>query len=320
MKTFTPTEAFDVYWHFATERQKIFHLRAAGTSSPWTDDPILQTYKFTCPYRAADRVSQYLIRNVIYSEQMPNSTDDSFLRIILFKLFNKISTWELILKEFGIPSASTFNISHYDELLSEMIESGQRIFSAAYIMPSGIKDPGFPKKHQNCLTLLSRMLDDNLPAKISASGSMEEAFLLLRGYPMIGNFLAYQFTIDINYSEITNFDENDFVMPGPGAVRGINKCCNLDTKGNEKDVISWMTQHQDDEFERLGLDFKKLWGRKLHLIDCQNIFCEVDKYLRVFRPSIKKNNAQKRIKQKYTQTLQPIDYFFPPKWGIKKLP
>ena len=36
-------------------------------SAPWTSDYILQTYKFTNTYRASDRVSQYLINNVIYT-------------------------------------------------------------------------------------------------------------------------------------------------------------------------------------------------------------------------------------------------------------
>ena len=39
----------------------IFELRADGGPGPWTDDPILQRYKFCNTFRASDRVSQYLI-------------------------------------------------------------------------------------------------------------------------------------------------------------------------------------------------------------------------------------------------------------------
>src|SRR5438270_6848698 len=62
-----PTAVFDSYWKFAAERQAIFHARAQGKRGPWTNDPVLEEYKFTNAYRAADRVSQFLIRNVIYS-------------------------------------------------------------------------------------------------------------------------------------------------------------------------------------------------------------------------------------------------------------
>src|SRR2546430_9607468 len=61
-----PTEVYETYWRFAAERQAIFFRRLAGLPAPWTSDPILARYKFTNVYRASDRVSQYLIRHVIY--------------------------------------------------------------------------------------------------------------------------------------------------------------------------------------------------------------------------------------------------------------
>jgi hypothetical protein len=66
-RVLTVSECFDTYWRFAAERQRIFHGRASGTPPPWTGDPILRQYKFTSVYRAADRVSQYLITDVIYA-------------------------------------------------------------------------------------------------------------------------------------------------------------------------------------------------------------------------------------------------------------
>ena len=65
-----------------------------------------------------------------------------------------------------------------------------------------------------------------------------------------------------------------------------------------------------------GLKFKNLWGRPLQLIDCQNIFCEVDKYSRLAHPEIKGVNRRKKIKQRYTPNLNTIHYWFPPKWGL----
>ena len=58
-------------------------------------------YKFTNAYRASDRVSQYLIRNVIYRDDMPKSPREVFFRIVLFKLFNKIDTWKLFEQVLG---------------------------------------------------------------------------------------------------------------------------------------------------------------------------------------------------------------------------
>lgn len=60
-------EVYDLYWYFAAERQNIFYNKLNGMEEPWTDDPILQEYKFCNAYRASDRVSQYLLKNVIYN-------------------------------------------------------------------------------------------------------------------------------------------------------------------------------------------------------------------------------------------------------------
>src|ERR1700687_4393143 len=80
-----PSHVFDTYWRFAAERQRIFHARAAGTPPPWTDDPILSAHRFTNAYRASDRVSQYLINEVVPGcDQDPV---DICFRILLFKFF-----------------------------------------------------------------------------------------------------------------------------------------------------------------------------------------------------------------------------------------
>ncbi|RZK34497.1 MAG: hypothetical protein EOO61_13480, partial [Hymenobacter sp.] len=92
------TYVMDTYWKFAAARQEIFFNRLAGKPL-LTIDPILLRHKFTNAYRAADRVSQYLIRAVIYQgDQLPH---ELLFRILLFKLFNKIDTWQLLEHELG---------------------------------------------------------------------------------------------------------------------------------------------------------------------------------------------------------------------------
>jgi hypothetical protein len=147
---------------------------------------------------------------------------------------------------------------------------------------------------------------------------MQEGFEKLRAYPTIGDFLAYQFITDINYSNITDFSEMEFVVPGPGARDGLRKCF-ADPGGlNEPELIRLMADLQEQEFARLGLDFQPLWGRRLQLIDCQNLFCEVDKYARVAHPQILGRTGRTRIKQKFEPTLASIDFFYPPKWKLNE--
>lgn len=309
-----PSIVYDSYWYLAAERQNIFFKRLNDELGPWTYDPILQKHKFTNAYRASDRVSQYLIKNVIYKgSQDPNEV---FFRIILFKLFNKIETWELLNKKLTDVSYADFNFHDYDAVLSSAMNEGKRIYSAAYIMASGAKVFGLERKHQSHLKLIQMMMDNHLPEKLCQSTSMERAYKLLLDFPMIGSFLAYQFVTDINYSDIINFSEMSYVMPGPGALNGIKKCFTSLGEYSTEDIIKMMADKQEKEFERLGIDFKTLWGRQLQLIDCQNIFCETDKYARVKFPEVQGQIKRTRIKQVFQMNLEKLEPWYPPKWNI----
>ncbi|MBN8216736.1 MAG: hypothetical protein J0L75_08830 [Spirochaetes bacterium] len=307
------TSVFDTYWRFASERQEMFMRRLIGNIPPWTEDPILRSHRFTNTYRASDRVSQYLIRHVIYEgSQKP---EDVFFRTILFKLFNKIETWEALRRAVGAACWRDFDFDAYATILDRLLDHGQRIYSAAYIMPS----PAFgsPRKHRNHLRLIEYMMADDAPRKLMKATTLRAVFELLRSYRSLGDFLAYQFAIDLNYSELTDFSEMEFVVAGPGARDGIRKCFK-DTAGlTEAEIIRVMAERADGEFSRLGMKFKNLWGRSLQLIDCQNVFCEVSKYSRVAHPEVEGVFGRTRIKQKFTPHSTPIPQWYPPKWNIK---
>lgn len=313
-----PTAAYDTYWRFAAERQEVFFRRLDRLTPPWTGDPILRSYKFTNAYRVTDRVSQYLIRRVIYREDLPSDPADLVFRIFLFKLFNRIDTWELLERMLGPLTRDTYSFASYDRVLTGAMARGIRIYSAAYIMPSA-GALGHERKHRNHLVLIEKMLGDDLPSRLTRARSMREAFGLIKAYPSIGDFLAYQYVTDINYSSLTDFTEMEFVVPGPGSLDGIRKCFKSTAQMADSDVIRLMADRQELEFARLGLTFKSLCGRRLQLIDCQNIFCEVDKYSRVRHPDLGGVSGRTKIKQKFRPNYEPIEYWFPPKWGISGL-
>jgi hypothetical protein len=307
-----PSPVFDTYWRFAAARQQVYQARLRGQAPPWTADPILASYRFTNCYRATDRVSQYLIKELVYrGDQDPI---ELLFRIVLFRFFNRISTWQLLISTLGELRWATFCIDRYDRVLTSAVSRGERIYSAAYVIPS--PRLGALRKHTNHLLLLQQMLRSRLHTKIQTSESMADAFQVLRSYPGLGDFLAYQLIIDINYSTLINFDEMDFVVPGPGAKDGICKCFGPESRGLEAEIIRYMSDAQEVHLARLGLNFPGLKGRRLQLIDCQNLFCEVDKYARLVHPEIASYSRRARIKQRYVPTDQAVTSWFPPKWGI----
>lgn len=308
------TKVYDTYWQFACERQKIFVRRLKGEKGNLTDDVILKKYKFTNAYRASDRVSQYLIKNIIY--QNGYTEEDIVFRILLFKTFNNIETWKKLENNFGEIRYRQFDTEKYGKVLETYYNKGDTLYSGAYIMASGKSAFGQERKFMNHLMLINYMMKDNLLKKIIHCSQMEDLYNVLLSYPTIGPFLAYQYSIDINYSELIDFDEMEFVIAGPGAKAGIRKCFANSEEYSQDYIIRYMCERQSEEFSRLGLKFITLGGRELKLIDCQNIFCETDKYSRVKYPDILDCNGRTRIKQRYSMNDNKIHYFYPPKWKI----
>ena len=279
-----------------------------------TKDPILQTYKFTNVYRACDRVSQYLIKNVIYQDLDRYSPEDVLLRILVFKVFNKIETWEYLNGENDI-TTKNFNVEKLTDTLTRRQQT-KPIFSNAYMMAGCHAEyKGIPSKHRVWLQMIEdKFIKDKGLRTVLGAKSLAEVYSQLREYPLIGDFLAYQYAIDFNYSPYLNFDEDSFVKAGVGAVRGIKKCFKS-YGGTYEDAIRYTQDHFEAFQERYGFTaFRPLPGREPKLIDLQNCFCETDKYLRAKMPDLKVGNV--RIKQHYKPSSERLEYSFPKQWGI----
>lgn len=310
-RTLVASEVLRSYWFLASERQRIYHQRLRGEPGPWSVDQILSTHRFTNAYRAADRVSQDLIR-VQY--EGPQDGANLLLRTSLFRFFNRPETWQLIEDAIGPVSVATFNIELLDKALELALTRGDRVYSPAYIIPP--PPFGARRKHLNHLRLVEYIMSSGVVEEIGEARSLQGVYDILVSLPSLGPFLAFQLTMDLNYSTFVNFDENEFVVAGPGAKSGVLKCF-IDTDGlSPQDVIRWAVENQEDEFDRYELSFQDLFGRSLALVDCQNLFCETDKYARVAHPNIAGIGSRTRIKQRYVSGREVPVPFFPPKWGI----
>jgi hypothetical protein len=310
----SPTEVFDSFWYFAAERQHMYLRRVLNAPAPWTDDEILCSYRFTNVYRASDRVSQYLLGQVIYdgSERAPV---DDVLRILLFKLFNRVSTWELLTGALGDITAESFKAQEAVEVLDAAMRRGCRVYSAAYIVPPVPGTEG--RKHAGHLRLLDEQLASGDLHRLLQKQSMEELVEALRAWPGVGPFLSYQLAIDLNYSPHLAFDEDDFVLAGPGARDGLSKCFAGARHLQPEQLIRRVAAMQDEAFADRGLTFEGLWGRPMKLIDVQNVFCEISKYARAAHPEVQGSAGRSRIKQRFVSAGPLPVPAFPPRWEIR---
>lgn len=308
-----PTPVFESYWHFAAERQQTFYRRLHGFPRPWTDDPIIREHRFTNAFRAADRVSQYLIENVLY--QGSQAAEEVVFRTLLFKFFNKIETWELLGSDVGTPSWETYDFATYAAVLTAARSEGVTLYSAAYVIPP--PRLGERSKAENHLRLLELMMAGGIVDSVLAARRLEDVYRALATFPTVGRFIGFQLAIDLNYSSVLDFDEMDFVVAGPGAMDGIRKCFGAESNGIETALIRYVAEHQTEYFAALGLRFDGLFGRPLQLVDCQNLFCEVDKYARVAHPDVAGISGRSRIKQRFRPSERSLTACFPPKWGLE---
>lgn len=72
------------------------------------------------------------------------------------------------------------------------------------------------------LALTAGMLEAGLADQLVAAGSLKQVFRLLRAWRGVGDFLGYQMAIDLNYSDVIDHDEDEFVVAGPGALDGLS--------------------------------------------------------------------------------------------------
>lgn len=312
-------EVFRYYFYFMQERMKMFWRKCEGCTT-LTNDPILRKYKFTNVYRACDRVSQYLIRHVIYEHIDDCSEEDVIVRILLFKIFNKIETWEYLERNTGLITLKTIDFDRINDLLTQRMAT-RPIFNNAYMMTgTHFKYNRLKYKHEKWLAMLKQeIIEGGVLQKIEQAKSLEEVYNLLNSCSFLGGFLSYQYAIDLNYSPYINFSENSFVKAGIGAIRGIKKCF-MPTKASNEGIIRFVQDNIDDFRRKYGYnEFVSLPCHEPQLIDLQNCFCETDKYLRAKMPELLVGNV--RIKQTYHPSPVPIHYYFPDKWNInKKIP
>lgn len=321
-----PNENFQYYLYWITKRMEIFWNKYEGKPAPWTDDPILQKYKFCNTYRCLDRVSQYLLSHVIYNGKQ-YEPEDIFFRILLFKHFNKVETWELLEKEFGDITYET-GLENIARFLDECIDQGIAIYGNAYIIncffyqyPEYSHIAGMSKHRAHFLIYEDEIFQNGHLYDFLEAKSLEELFGVFRKMKIYGDFTAQQYAIDLNYSTLFNFDENDFVITGPGSIRGIERTFE-DARGCDYvGVIKWVHENFEElmsKFEKeTGMEFKPLPNRLPTLIDLQNCFCETDKFLRgmgIETPGVKVKGQ--RIKHTYSPNRERIEYVFPEKWGV----
>ncbi|KZT42745.1 hypothetical protein SISSUDRAFT_1040989 [Sistotremastrum suecicum HHB10207 ss-3] len=322
-----PSPVFDTFFRFAAERQAIDDRRRNGQSAPWTEDTILQNTKFCNVFRVLDRLTQYIIREVI--EKDSQIAIDILFRIVLFNTFTKIETYELLRRKFGPLTWAKYDHKAFLDTLERAYRRGDALYTGAFQKPA--PHLGSSMAFQNHLELLYVIMNE-LPAVIRGANYLVEIYEFLAALPGMGPFAAYQLLLNLSYAKFMNFHESDFVVAGPGALSGLYKMFgNSYLEGQKKvsqfstHVMRWMQETQQQHFARLNIEFSGLGPQKLpmQLCDIEHTLCEVDKYSRVAHPQISGLQKRTRLKAASFTSTGPLPSLCLPKaWAhpSRKIP
>lgn len=274
-------KAYKTFWYFINERHLIWTRRNAGLDKPWTDDPILQNWRFCNVFRRLDKQSQYLI-NTVYAKGLP--AELLVFNTFAFRAFNLNKTWDII-----APKGYIDNWNYQDALdiiKNRIVSKGKPFTSGAYMLRGR---EGMPKYESICMTLNTLWWEQKVHlAKVaietrSLQETVEEILAAkLWGW---GPFTAYQIALDLTYTHILEHavDMNTWCEFGPGAKRGIKL---IFPEVTEKYYLTAAKDLREDQ-----MHFREHHVPVLTLQDIEFSLCELQKYMRI--------EAGGRSKEKY---------------------
>lgn len=285
VKKLSPLERL-CYW--ITERESIRLKRAKKLPAPWTDDEILQTYRFCNVRRMDDKVSVWLAEN--WYAPFHNH-HNMLLACAIARFFNKPESLGAITHDVftgGNASRQHFypNWKTIKTKLRKLKESGP-IFNGAYMVRG---NDGIDKVE--CVIdyyvkpLMKIAIDD---------GSMEKTHAnIVQSYGM-GSFMVGQIVSDLRWAMDGAWaDRNVWAPIGPGSLRGMNRLLERPLKQPMKQAeFTEELQNLIGEIQQ-RVD-KSIWSR-LEAIDAQSLCCELDKYNRVLEGEGKPKQLYRGVK------------------------
>lgn len=283
-------------YNFIRRRYNI-HLKkdVLGKPQPWTKDPVLQEFRFTNIRREHDRESKWLIKNISTNPDL--SYEDKILNGILFRLYNKHQTSELIEMPFhftkewdpewyrAVFEAAKKEDPHRVFFTSAFHTTGMKMAMIKYV-PEGVD---FTMAEIRVLYFLKRLYEDDFPSKIKLAKTQKDIFDTIKEYDGIGEFLGYQMFVDMTYIPEFPFSENEFTIAGPGCKMGLDYLFEDKAGMTYDECVFWVRDNLERMFhEVLGKewDCKKIFwdlpeeDRCFNVMSLENCFCELSKYIR----------------------------------------
>jgi hypothetical protein len=250
------------------EREAIRIRRERGEPKPWTQDPILQNYKFTNVKRDYDRTTQELFR--LYAERANLQRPEEVLyNAALYRYFGTSEFAE------AVGWLTRHDGKHISRVAHSRMARGDRVFTGAYIVTNcGQVGP----KEDVVGTFLENLWAQAEPIVrcIQRTRTWREGYRIMVEVHGFGGkgFYAKEALLDFLhvFPDIVA-DSATWSPVGPGARRGLNRIYKRDLKFSQSEAMFI------GELMDVWTDVNMAWEMTVH--DVQWNLCEYDKYMRV---------------------------------------
>lgn len=275
--------AMNKFLYFVREREHVRRMKEEGADAPWTEDKILQEYRFCNIRRRDDRVSDWLIKN--WYEPYKKSPLLWFMPVVA-----RWINWPPTLAQMLSHDAWEQDELHEDWFKSlgaeidYIVASGGKAWTSAYMITARTITGNRGKGDWIAMSTLypiwiNRHKFEAFFKKPDHMRTIRGAIDLFKGHFNFGTFMAGQVVADWTYTPLLSRapDLFKYAPIGPGSTRGLNR---LYGRGLDKPI-------KQDQFNaeliyaRDSIKALDLGGRWLTLHDVQNCFCEYDKYCRL---------------------------------------
>jgi len=267
-----------LHWftHWVSEREKVRIAKLGGARPPWTNDPIIAKYRFCNVRRKDDRVSRWLIKNVLTAEIFHRVGPKAFMEFTAFCRWNNWppSIGAVLERDLLRPSIDWGAVVR---VLQDRKRRGEKVWTGAYVVYADAKTDK-AEYVASVARAVGEMWDRlQTDTRIGYRQRVWETLTDIRG---MGSFMAGQIVDDWTWTPLLwlSRDLYEWAPQGPGSLRGLNRIIGhpLTQSIIMNDWMAHLNACRRHIIETLGKDYRNLTAH-----DVQNCLCEFDKYMRV---------------------------------------
>ncbi|PHR92007.1 MAG: hypothetical protein COA69_09585 [Robiginitomaculum sp.] len=281
------------FFYWINERHSIYLKKAAGEPRPWTEDEILDTFKFTNAFRQLDHGTVWVTENIIWTfenraqfakgyggslQEMGKEMSILLFNIVSFRMYNYWKAQEKL----GY-------VTDWDEDRKDWMALTGKIFTSAHMT---VGEAGKTKK-ETYLAVFDELwpLREKLCKFLMEAPTMEEAFRRLLQFKVygIGKFIAYEIISDLRWTAIGDHwtDRLTWANIGPGCKRGLQRLGMEATVESLQKLYGMAPQFLSDDTRYHHVGHCDAHGDNhphnppFEMREIEHSLCEFDKYQRV---------------------------------------